>query len=65
MNRRSFLSTMLGAGAFALDPERALWVPGAKLISIPVPRIASPFDGFNWLSRFELFREMRYARFGI
>lgn len=33
MNRRSFLSTLAGAAAFAMDPERLLWVP--KLISIP------------------------------
>lgn len=37
MNRRSFLTTL--AAAFALDPERALWVPGKKLISIPKPRL--------------------------
>lgn len=36
VNRRGFLSTLLGvAGVMALDPERALWVPGKKLISIP------------------------------
>ncbi len=35
MNRRSFLSTLLGGAAVALDPERLLWVPGKKLISIP------------------------------
>ena len=36
MNRRAFISSLIGtAGAFALDPERLLWVPGRKLISIP------------------------------
>ena len=37
-SRRGFLG-MLGAAAagFALDPERALWTPGARLISIPRP----------------------------
>lgn len=34
INRRSFLSAL--AAAFVVDPERALWVPGKKLISIPV-----------------------------
>ncbi len=36
MNRRSFLATI--AAGLALDPERALWVPGKKLISIPRPK---------------------------
>ena len=34
MNRRGFLSMLAGA---VLDPERLLWVPGKKLISIPKP----------------------------
>lgn len=39
MNRRGFLSTLIGsAGAMVLDPEKLLWRPGAKLISIPAPR---------------------------
>ena len=41
MNRRGFLGALLGgAAALALDPEKLLWRPGAKLISIP----SSPFD---------------------
>lgn len=40
MNRRGFLSFLGAAVAGAtLDPERLLWVPGAKLISISKPRI--------------------------
>lgn len=36
MNRRGFLSALIGAGvAAAADPERLLWTP--KLISIPKP----------------------------
>jgi hypothetical protein len=36
MNRRSFISTLLGtAASAAVDPEKLLWVPGAKTISIP------------------------------
>lgn len=36
MNRRGFITRLLvGAGAVAVDPERLLWTPGAKLISIP------------------------------
>jgi hypothetical protein len=37
MNRRGFLAAM---SAMVLDPERLLWVPGAKTISIPAPRQA-------------------------
>lgn len=41
MNRRGFLGALLGGGlgALALDPERALWAPGKKLISVPPPPI--------------------------
>jgi hypothetical protein len=42
--RRSFFGTLGGAAAaFALDPERALWVQGAKTISVPAPSIV-PFE---------------------
>jgi hypothetical protein len=40
MNRRGFLVMLAGA---VLDPERLLWVPGKKLISIPAPRKLDPF----------------------
>lgn len=33
MNRRGFLAALLGTAV--LDPERLLWVPGKRLISIP------------------------------
>lgn len=36
MNRRAFFASL--TAAFALDPERVLWTPGKKLISIPKPR---------------------------
>ena len=44
MNRRSFLGSLVAAGAgvavsslvpFDLDPERALWVPGRKTFILP------------------------------
>lgn len=35
MTRRNVIQAILGA--FALDPERALWVKGQKTISIPKP----------------------------
>jgi hypothetical protein len=38
--RRGFLGALFGAASAAvLDPERLLWVPGAKTISIPAPII--------------------------
>lgn len=38
MNRRAlFAALAAGAVGFALDPERLLWSPGRKLISIPGP----------------------------
>jgi hypothetical protein len=37
LSRRNFLAS-LAAAVSAFDPERALWVPGKKLISIPPPR---------------------------
>ena len=45
MNRRGFLSALLGTGAaMTLDPERLLWRPGAKLISIPAPTCVDTSD---------------------
>jgi len=39
LNRRGFLGVLATVAAGAtLDPERALWVPGAKLISVPAAR---------------------------
>lgn len=35
MNRRGFLGALMGA---SLDPERLLWTPGKKLISIPAQK---------------------------
>lgn len=45
MNRRGFLSTLL-AGPM-MDPERAIWVPNRKMISIPKPRPVLWHDGFT------------------
>jgi hypothetical protein len=44
MDRRGFLRRLLAGGAaLALDPERLLWVPGEKVISIPpAPVIITP-----------------------
>jgi hypothetical protein len=40
LNRRGFLSLLgIGAATAAIDPERLIWTPGRKLISIPAPRV--------------------------
>lgn len=36
MQRRTFLASLIATAV--LDPERLLWVPGQKTISIPAPR---------------------------
>lgn len=36
INRRSFLAA--AAAALVMDPERLLWIPGAKVYSIPKPQ---------------------------
>lgn len=35
LNRRGFLAML--TAAFVADPERLLWIPGKKLISVPKP----------------------------
>ena len=37
MNRRGFLAALVAG--LTLDPERLLWVPGRKLISVPAPEV--------------------------
>lgn len=46
VTRRAFLSAL--AAAFVLDPEKLLWQPGAKLISIPKPRRFFELDGMQY-----------------
>jgi hypothetical protein len=47
LSRRGLLGTLFGAASSAvLDPERALWQPGAKTISIPAPVVLKPI-GFT------------------
>lgn len=39
MNRRGFLATFAAVAAgVVLDPERLLWLPGAKTIFLPAPK---------------------------
>ena len=52
MNRRGFLAVLAAAAA---DPERLLWTPGAKLISIPAaPRLSSFFADLKLGDRIHL-----------
>lgn len=44
MNRRAFLNTLMAlAGTAVLDPERLLWVPGAKKIFVMEPIAPCPY----------------------
>ncbi len=46
MNRRAFLSSLAAFTAtMALDPEKLLWVPGKKLISITKPSASLVVSG--------------------
>lgn len=44
MDRRSFLLALIAFLGIALDPERLLWRPGAKVISIPKPNAVGVYD---------------------
>jgi hypothetical protein len=69
LNRRGFLGLVGGAVATSvLDPERALWMPGAKLISIPRalfvgPQYRSGLITLEYLSRIR--REMLRRNVGV
>jgi hypothetical protein len=47
VNRRGFLAGLFGAAAVAADPERLLWTPGRKLISIPRPMTRRELQALN------------------
>ena len=70
MNRRGFLAAL--AGAFVADPERALWVPGQKVISIPKPAIERPrlvyfftANGDTWVRAKVLLHRTPYGDFAF
>ena len=48
-SRRGFLGALLGglAASAVIDPEKLLWVPGRKTISIPSPVRLSMLDEIN------------------
>lgn len=49
MTRRALLAMLAAAAAAALaDPERLVWVPGRKLISIPAPAPVHMFNVFRY-----------------
>lgn len=50
MNRRGFLGAI--AAALVLDPERALWVPGAKKIFLPPA--PPPVSGASLMAMFNV-----------
>jgi hypothetical protein len=48
IGRRGFLAAL--AAAFVVDPDRLLYVPGKKFISIPAP----PLIPLRWMQEFDL-----------
>jgi hypothetical protein len=56
MKRRGFLAALAGT---ALDPERLLWIPGRKLISIPAARLA-PVAGSSRIHGRVLVHSLKY-----
>jgi hypothetical protein len=58
MTRRGILGALLGAAT--MDPERLLWVPGKRVISIPKP-IANSYGvpEVYWVSLDEYVRSRR------
>lgn len=48
VNRRSFIGALGAlAATMVLDPDRALWVQGAKTISIPAPGVTWPDNMYS------------------
>lgn len=56
MNRRGFLAALLGGAV--LDPERLLWRPGAKLISIPSVSEDIGYNVFNVILTPQVFSQL-------
>jgi hypothetical protein len=59
MNRRAFLAAIAG---LTLDPERLLWRPGAKLISIPKPVMVDREPFVTVFERWQKEQEHRFVR---
>jgi hypothetical protein len=56
LSRRGLLGLFAGAAAaVVIDPERALWVPGKKLISIPNPSNAEILAAVNEITKQQQF----------
>lgn len=67
MNRRGFLGAAIAAAAgLALDPERALWTPGKKLISIPAaPRYRTALELIHLAAQSPEFRYRCLIKFPL
>lgn len=63
MNRRGFFAAFAAiAAAATLDPERLLWVPGRKLISIPSVFDLSPVVITAWRGAFRVGDVVTFGR---
>lgn len=59
-SRRSFLAA-LAAAFVAPDPERLLWVPGARVISVPAPRTLDYAAFLQWDDAFRAYQDAYVA----
>lgn len=51
LNRRGFLGALATALAGAtLDPEKLLWEPGKRMISIPAPVVRAGLPPYSWIT---------------
>lgn len=64
MNRRHFLTTLAAGLAAASDPERFLWISGAKTIFIPPIRSDIEIVGDLYIRHLEHFKIGDILRFG-
>lgn len=64
MNRRGFLGMIAAGLAAAVDPERLLWEPGRKLISVPKPTlpIGMRMMRMQYVSQYDVKTDRRIGR---
>ncbi len=59
MTRRGIIGALLGAAT--MDPERLLWVPGQRVISIPKP-VVIDYSRYSYFEAFDAMNRVMVAR---